>query len=303
MSFRRLRVRVVPVLTVALLCSSLLSTRLPAQAPAAPPPTSAAGSAANVERIGSPAVLSVDRRDDTAWDRAGDRRDRRGASTLFAWSGTVDSDLFIIVRGRDVTTQGRDRELPFRVRMNNGLPRESGTLVVEVDEGRGSIGVIEQPSRRNGYQAVIRIQDPRGGADRYRLTAYWRDDNFRDRDDWDWDDRSRDRDRDRDRDRNGSASGGALQWRGQVDDVVEIRIQGRRVESITRSGARLSEVRSDVVGAGLPRRAVDVVLYPREGRGELIVVQQPNARNDFTAVIRLVDPRGGAGFYDFSARW
>jgi hypothetical protein len=216
-----------------------------------------------------------------------------------------------------------------------------------VDEGRGDVDVIEQPGPRNGYQAVIRIRDPRGGADRYRVTAIWsgdargrdgRDGDIRDRDGRDRDGRDRDewnrdtRDRDgRDRyvpsgsdvyrsgdERSGNRGGyddragyggsyaaehGALQWTGRVDDVVEIRIQGRRVDYVTRSGAQLRDERGDMTGAGLPRRAVDVVLDRADGRGEVTVVQQPNARNDYTAVIRVYDPRGGASTYGLVARW
>ena len=285
---------------------------------------------------------------------------------LFVWSGTVDREVFIVVRGRDVNTQGRDANLPNRVRVANAMPRSFGELRVNVEEGRGNIGVIEQPSARNGYQAVIRIQDPSGGADRYRLAVYWdgdnrngngdansgrgrgRDDDWnpgrgkdcdddrkarrgkdrdedrksgrgkdcdddrksgrgRDRDD---DDRNsgRDRDDDRDDDRgrgsdDRNSEHGALKWSGRVDDLVEIRIQGRRIEYITRSGARLANVNSDIDGNGLPRRMVDVQLVRRDGRGEIEVVQQPNPRNDFTAVIRVYDPRGGAANYDFVARW
>ena len=238
---------------------------------------------------------------------------------LFVWSGTVDREVFIVVRGRDVNTQGRDANLPSRVRVANGLPRAFGELRVNVEEGRGNVGVIEQPSARNGYQAVIRIQDIRGGTDRYRLAVYWdgdsrngdlirgrddrgRDDRGRDdrgRDDRGRDDRSRD-DRGRD-DRN--AGHGVLRWSGRVDDLVEIRIQGRRIEYITRNGARLANVNSDIDGNGLPRRLVDVELVRRDGRGEIDVVQQPNPRNNFTAVIRVYDPRGGAANYDFVARW
>lgn len=258
---------------------------------------------------------------------------------LFVWSGTVDREVFIVMRGRDVNTQGRDANLPSRVRVANALPRSYGELRVNVEEGRGTIGVIEQPSARNGYQAVIRIQDPSGGADRYRLAVYWDGDNRngdiipgpgrgRD-DDWnpgrgrgrddDWnpgrghdgdDDKDRGRGRDKDKDKyddrgrdDRNADHGALKWSGRVDDVVEIRIQGRRVEYVTRSGARLANVNSDIDGNGLPRRMVDVQLVRRDGRGEIDVVQQPNPRNDYTAVIRVYDPRGGAANYDFVARW
>ncbi len=241
-------------------------------------------------------------------------RDRFAGPELFTWTGTVDRDVYIVVRGRDVTTRGPDRDLPYRARVANTIPRGNGQLVLNVEEGRGNVGVIEQPNARNGWQAVIRIQDTRGGANRYRLSAYWDDFDRRDRD-RDRNDRDRDRGRDRDRDdrdrdnrdrddRWGNGRDrGQLQWSGRVDDLVEIRLQGRRVDYITRSGALVSGVRSDIDGAGLPRRNVDVALFTQTGRGELRVVQQPNARNGYTAVISIYDPRGGASFYDFTARW
>lgn len=276
--------------------------------------------------------------------------DRTFDQPLFTWSGTVDREVFIVMRGRNITTEGRDAGFPNRVRFGGDVPRGVGVMRVLVDQGRGDVDVLEQPTPRNGYQAVIRIRDPRGGADRYRLTAVWTgdtrdrdvrdrdkrgredDDRYRDRRDQDFpgnghaygrqgrdgDDRNGNRGGYDDRGNNGSNYGsnyggsnignnyadhGSLQWNGRVDDVVEIRIQGRRVDYVTRSGAQLRDAQSEMTGAGLPRRAVEVVLDRREGRGDVAVAQQPDARNDFTAVIRVVDPRGGASMYGLVARW
>jgi hypothetical protein len=60
-----------------------------------------------------------------------------------------------------------------RGRMINSLPLQTGNLVVQRLEGRGDVLVIEQPTSRNNYTAVLRIRDPRGGTDRYRIVAYW----------------------------------------------------------------------------------------------------------------------------------
>ena len=253
---------------------------------------------------------------------------------LFSFAGTVDRELYIVLRGNDISTQGVDANQPYRARVNNAVPRGRGSVDVRVEQGRGNVAVIEQPNARNGYQAVVRIQDPRGGADDYRLTAIWRDDDRdargrdgdRGRDDRDWRDRDRrDDDRDRrdatradnrdwrdgdawfDRDRRGPRGGygvaGALRWSGRVDDVVEVRIQGRRVDFITRSGKELRDVNADIVGAGLPRANVRVEIDKRNGRGAVDVVQQPSAANGYTAIIRLEDRRSGADDYDFRARW
>jgi hypothetical protein len=212
---------------------------------------------------------------------------------LFTWTGRVDREVLIVVRGRDVSTRGFDAHLPNRTRVNSALPRTSANVVVQLDDGRGDVEVIEQPSARNGYQAVLRVRDPRAGADRYRLTAYVdnRGDDVSGRRD---DDRGNNR-------RNGGA--GALIWSGRVDDVVDIQISGRRVDAITRSGVRASDVNANIRGGGLPNRNVNLRIDQRSGRGSISVVQQPSAWNGYTAIIRIYDRRSGAAYYDFTAYW
>ena len=250
---------------------------------------------------------------------------------LFTWTGRVDREVLIVVRGRDVRTRGFDASLPSRTRVNSALPRTNAHVVVEVNDGRGDVDVIEQPSARNGYQAVVRVRDPRAGADSYRITAYVDDRDGRDgrggrddRDDvYDRHDSNRGND-DNDRgngrgnspnrnDRDGryddrgnnnqNGSAGSLSWTGRVDDVVEIQISGRRVDAITRSGVRVSDVNSNIRGSGLPSRNVNLRIDQRSGRGSIAVVQQPSAWNGYTAVIRINDSRSGAAYYDFTAYW
>jgi hypothetical protein len=102
---------------------------------------------------------------------------------------------------------------------------------------------------------------------------------------------------------NGNGYSGALAWRGQVDDVVEVRVQGRRVDYVTRSGATVRDVQTRVSGSGLPERDVNVSIRNSQGRGSVRVAQQPSARNGYTAIIRIDDPQGGFGYYDFQAAW
>jgi len=229
-------------------------------------------------------------------DRA-NRTDR----ALFTWTGRVDREVLIIVRGRDVRTRGFDAALPSRTRVNAALPRTRANVIVQLNDGRGEVDVIEQPSARNGYQAVLRVRDPRAGADNYRLTAYVDnrdDDAYGRRDDDRDDDRGENRGNNR---RNGGA--GALSWSGRVDDVVEIHISGRRVDAITRRGVRVSDVNADIRGGGLPNRNVNLRIDQRSGRGSISVVQQPSAWNGYTAIIRINDSRSGAAYYDLEAYW
>ncbi len=264
---------------------------------------------------------------------------------LFEWRGRVDREIQIVMRGRDLNTHlasWQDRLLRDRQRVFSVLPREDGWVTVRRDDGRGNVDVVQQPNRGNDYTAVIRITDPRGGADDYRITAYWRparggwgDDNGwygpgngRGRDNgggWGNDDgwnrgQDRDRDRDHDADRdnggwnnggwnggNGSWNGGwngggRLHWSGGVDDQVEIRIQGNRVDNVNVTGDGLRDVRADLSGQ-LPRRDVSLHVDKREGRGTVSVVQQPSAWNNYTAVIRIRDTRAGMGYYDVDVTW
>ena len=231
--------------------------------------------------------------------------------TLFTWTGRVDREVLLVVRGREVVSRGFDAALPSRTRVNAALPRTNSLVRVELFDGRGDVDVLEQPSARNGYQAVLRVRDPRAGADSYRFTAYLDDDRDgigfrgenrgRERDrraDGDWADDPR-----RGRNSDGQRSTAALQWSGRVDDVVEIHLSGRRVDAITRSGTRVSDVAATVRGRGLPNRNVRLYIDQHAGRGDIVVVQQPSAWNGYTAVIRIYDARSGAAFYDFTAYW
>lgn len=64
------------------------------------------------------------------------------------------------------------REVSSNLR-GNGLPSRSVTVRTETQVGRGSVDVVQQPAAWNNYTAVIRINDPRGGASLYDLNIYW----------------------------------------------------------------------------------------------------------------------------------
>ena len=261
--------------------------------------------------------------------------------TLYTWSGTVDREAIIVMRGANLETQGDGFESyrQARFNVNEALPRENGTVSIARVDGRGDVEVIQQPSLFNGYTARVRVRDRQSGADRYRLVVTWRaagdyenrDDrgdygrgNDRgdygrgnDRGDYDRGDYGRENDRggygrggndrgDHGRggdDASGHRDAGALRWSGQVDAVAEIRIQGRRVEYLSRSGASLYDVRYDVRGNGLPQFAVPLDLRRFAGRGNVYIAQYPRSWNAWTAVIRIDDSRGGADSYDFDLRW
>ena len=273
-----------------------------------------------------------------------------GARALFVWNGRVDREAYIVMQNGDVRTRidGSDNGAGGRARIGSALPQADGVIDVRVQEGRGRVDVVEQPTGRNGYRAVIRVRDDDAGAGFYRLVASWRPSGNsgyanggygNGGDDRDGRGRERDRDGDRERDRdgrygtngtygngtygngtygngtygsgtygnrgpNGSYGGsGALHWRGRVDDVEEIRLQGGRVDTRTVSGGGADGVRTEFSGGTLPTRDVMVRVNGRAGRGRVTVVQQPHAANGYTAVVRIEDRDAGASWYDFDVSW
>jgi hypothetical protein len=259
--------------------------------------------------------------------------------TLFTLNSTVDKQVLIVMRGRDVQVRGSGLDASYRpnLQLREALPRANGNVFVRLTDGRGTMQVIEQPTASNGYQTIIRITDPRSGADQYGLVATWqptgnsgyggygsRDDDRYDQgrgrgNNCDHPNRNNGRGRDDDRCdyRNGRDDNdrwdnrtakdryesGMLRWSGDIDDVSEIRIQGRKVQYLTRSGAPVRNARYDIQGSGLPRRDAPLSLGVSAGRGRVEVVQQPSRRNDYTAIIRVTDPRSGYGLYDFNLAW
>lgn len=96
--------------------------------------------------------------------------------------------------------------------------------------------------------------------------------------------------------------GGRMTWRGRVDDDVRIRIRGGTADVETIGGTEYSDAQPNFFNS-LPNRRVTVRLTAQRGRGEIFIEQQPSRENDFTAIVRIKDPRGGASEYAFELQW
>ena len=53
----------------------------------------------------------------------------------------------------------------------------------------------------------------------------------------------------------------------------------------------------------LPRANVTVSVRKRNGRGRVSVVQQPNQSNNYTAIVKIDDDKGGADDYEIEMEW
>ena len=96
--------------------------------------------------------------------------------------------------------------------------------------------------------------------------------------------------------------GGRMTWRGRVDDDVRIRIRGGTADVETIGGTPYYDGQPNFFNS-LPPRRVTVRLTQKRGRGEIFIEQQPSRENDFTAIVRIKDPRGGAADYEFELTW
>ncbi|HZI59574.1 MAG TPA: hypothetical protein VFD62_02625 [Pyrinomonadaceae bacterium] len=100
----------------------------------------------------------------------------------------------------------------------------------------------------------------------------------------------------------GGGRGGSMTWRGRVDDDVRIAIRGGQAEVETIGGTAYNDSQPNFSGS-LPSRRVTVRLNVRRARGQVYIEEQPTRENNFTAVIRIKDPRGGASEYEFELSW
>ncbi|MBC8139433.1 MAG: hypothetical protein H8F28_26445 [Fibrella sp.] len=99
----------------------------------------------------------------------------------------------------------------------------------------------------------------------------------------------------------GIAHAGTLRWTGEVDDTAIIRLDGRDLRA-NGNMRGIRNARFDVDGA-LPNRPVRVRLVKEGGRGDVEILEQPSARNNYTAVVRVRDGQAGSSRYGFILQW
>ena len=95
---------------------------------------------------------------------------------------------------------------------------------------------------------------------------------------------------------------GSVVWNGRVDDRVRVFVQGNRIwgQDMTNTGFQQGAI---AWNGSLPRRATNVSVNKRDGRGTAFVVEQPNSRNAYTATIEISDPRSGDDNYRLEITW
>jgi hypothetical protein len=198
------------------------------------------------------------------------------------WSGRVDDRMNIVIQGATVRTDIISGSGYGNVEQNTSavLPRRAVTVTATRLEGRGDVTVVQQPNRSNGFTAIVQIYDPKGGADNYRVRISWQSAYQAEE----------------------PYQPGSVRWSGRVDQTANIVISGTDVQTVNVSGNGVSNVNFNINGA-LAYRPGTVTVRKRDGRGSVTVLQQPSRENDYTAVIQVFDPDGGADNYDLEVSW
>ena len=95
---------------------------------------------------------------------------------------------------------------------------------------------------------------------------------------------------------------GYMRWQGQVDGTDHIILQGNRVSIRHLQSARIANPSFDL-RASLPRYPVNVNLTRVRGRGNVQILEQPSARNNYSVTVLVEDNDGGSDFYEFELTW
>lgn len=108
-------------------------------------------------------------------DRYDDRYNQGRGSGNLTWQGRVDDVVELEIRGNRVFERVISGQPVSAVRTNfsSSLPRRDVIVNAQLRRGRGRVEVIEQPTSRNDYRAIIRVRDTQGGADDYEIEISW----------------------------------------------------------------------------------------------------------------------------------
>lgn len=95
-------------------------------------------------------------------------------SGRMTWKGRVDQEVRVLIRGgrAEVETLGGTPYYDSSTSFTASLPRRAN-VNLKVKKSRGEVILEQQPSRDNGFTAIVHIRDPKGGAYNYEFELSW----------------------------------------------------------------------------------------------------------------------------------
>jgi hypothetical protein len=93
-----------------------------------------------------------------------------------AWRGKVDIETRLHIKANTLETRvvAGPNWGGESYNFTSPLPTRRATVEVYKKKGRGSVRILQQPSRENDFTAVVQILDPDGGWKDYELDIFWR---------------------------------------------------------------------------------------------------------------------------------
>jgi len=99
------------------------------------------------------------------------------------------------------------------------------------------------------------------------------------------------------------ASSGHFHWSGIVDGLDNILARGSTVSIVHLQSAPIQQGTYDMPSP-LPNAEVNVTLTKIRGRGNISLLEQPSAANNYTAVVQVDDQAiAGSAWYEFTLDW
>ena len=229
-------------------------------------------------------------------------------------------------------------QVTFRTRAGS-MPVDSGSVCsaaiprkpldhfhVETLRGKGRVLLVENPADRNQFQAWIRIDNDNASPESYELRVSWREDQDAGPDGRNelrliadgtpkrWIPEGSDSSAaplpgtiltsyNNDPLRFDTNPVGQLEFRGQVDDVVEFLVRGDRLHAVLVGGQQVKVERFRFTQAMPSSGDPSFSIEKKDGRGTVELVEEPSAENSYTARIRVSDPQGGADRYHWVLSW
>lgn len=102
--------------------------------------------------------------------------------------------------------------------------------------------------------------------------------------------------------RRGGRGGNIIELKIQVDGMVDIFIRGDQLRYDVINGQPPSDL-GTVAGVFLPRRNAECYVEKRDGRAEILVIDQPSRFNNFTLHLQINDRSGGSDRYEARITW
>jgi len=109
------------------------------------------------------------------WGGHDEGRPPNAVTGRMRWKGRVDDRVQIFVQGSDASSRLISGS-PVANGISNftsPLPQRPVVISLKKLKGRGSMEIIQQPSRSNGFTAVIEIYDSKGGSEEYEFEITW----------------------------------------------------------------------------------------------------------------------------------